>query len=400
MTMITEARGAFDEAEHTRRVAAVRAEMRRHDLGALVITSPENIYYLIGLNHQGYFAFTMLVFAFDGPPVLLTRGMESYIISKQAPDVDHVGYADSDDAGQAAVRAIHRAGVESERIGVDTQSMYFPPGIWEEMETTLTDVEWFDTSRSSSTEDQFRTGIIDHVRLIKSQAEIEYLKRAAAISDRAVRAGLSVAGVGANEKEVAARAYRELILGGSEYPGFAPLIRSSETLLEEHSTWSDRVLVAGDRIFLELSGAVGRYHAPLTRMAYLAAAPPRAEEAQATALSAFAAARETLRPGVETGDVYAAWQAVVDDALGHDRLRRHHCGYNVGIGFPPSWVGGPAVLGIRPEGKVKIQAGMAFHMLSWITDPDLPPYMVSDSVLVTGDGTEVLTTTRRPLVTD
>jgi len=398
MAYITETRGAFDTSEYERRVEAVRATMRKHDLAALIVTSPENIYYLIGLNHQGYFAFTMLVFPVDGPLVLLTRGMESYIISKQAPDVESIGYSDSDDAGQAAVRAIRQAGVDSDRVGVDTQSMYFPPGVWEEMETTLTDVEWFDTSRSSSTDEQFRAGIIDHIRLIKSEAEIRYMRQAAAISDRAVRAGLAVAGVGANEQEIAAAVYHQMILGGSEYPGFVPLIRSSETLLEEHSTWRNNVLVAGDAVFLELSGTAARYHAPLTRMAYIADVPPGAERARELSLQALEAVQTALRPGARTGEVYSAWQDVVDEGLGHGDLRRHHCGYNVGIGYPPSWVGSSTVLGIRPDGKVRVEAGMAFHLLSWITDPNLSDYFVSDTVVVTDDGPQVLTTTPRTLL--
>jgi Xaa-Pro dipeptidase len=109
------------------------------------------------------------------------------------------------------------------------------------------------------------------------------------------------------------------------------------------------------------------------------------------ALDAFDAVVAALRPGVETGVVYEAWQQVVDGGLGHSRLRRHHCGYSVGIGFPPSWVGSSTVLGIRREGRVRIAAGMTFHVLSWITDPNLGDHFVSDTVAVFEDGADVLT---------
>lgn len=392
--------GAFSAEEHAARVARVRALMAtdQHDLDALVVTSPENIYYLIGLTHQGYFAFTMLVLPRAGDPILLTRQMEAYTISQQAPDIDHIGYGDDEDAGTAALKTLKDLGIAGGRVGVDRSSMFLPAGVWEELEQGLPRVQWIDTSRSPSTAQRFRAGLVDEVRLIKSDSELSYIRKAASISDRAVAAGIATAGVGINEMEVAAEIYREMILGGGEYPGFVPLIRSSETLLQEHSTWRDRHLMPGEKIFMELSGASARYHAPLTRMAYIARAEPAAESAMTLALEAFDAVVAALRPGVETGTVYDAWQQIVDEGLGHDRLRRHHCGYSVGIGFPPSWVGSSAVLGIRRDGKVEVAAGMTFHVLSWIADAALGDYFLSDTVIVGEDETEVVTSTPHTLV--
>jgi Xaa-Pro dipeptidase len=394
--------GAFPADEYAARMCRVRDLMASedHDLDALIVTSPENIYYLIGLNHQGYFAFTMLVVPQAGEPSLLTRRMEAYTISQQAPDVSHIGYGDDEDAGDAAVAVLRGMGITRGRVGVDRSSMFLPAGVWEEMEQGLLGVQWVDISRTASTATGFRTGLVDQVRLVKSDREMAYLRKAASISDRSVTAAMSTAGVGVNEMEVAAAAYREMILGGGEYPGFVPLIRSSETLLQEHSTWRDRHLMPGEALFVELSGASARYHAPLTRMAYLARAEPGAAQARLLAMEAFDAVVAKLRPGVVTGDVYAAWQEVIDQGLGPGRLQRHHCGYSVGIGFPPSWVGSSTVLGIRRGGRVEVAAGMTFHVLSWVTDPDLGDYFVSDTVIVASEGAEVVTTTPRHLVID
>jgi Xaa-Pro dipeptidase len=400
MDQVTTGRGAFPAQEYADRLAAVRSLMAqdRHDLDALLVTSPENIYYLIGLTHQGYFAFTMLVVPREGGLTLLTRQMESYTIAKQAPGVEHRGYGDGEEAGEVAVAAIERMGLGSSRIGVDRSSMFFPAGIWTDLAEGLPRAAWSDTSRSPSTARQFRAGLVDHVRLVKSPAELAYIRRAAALSDRAARAGLATAGVGINEKEVAAEIYRAMILGGGEYPGFVPLVRSTETLMEEHSTWRDRYLEPGDKLFIELSGACARYHAPLGRMGHVGRVEPGAERTHDIAVSALEAVVGALRPGVETGAVYDSWQAVVDEGLGHQRLRRHHCGYSVGIGFPPSWVGSSTVLGLRPAGRVLVEAGMVFHVLSWITDEDLGDYFVSNTVIVGESAASVVTTTPRSLL--
>ncbi len=378
----------FPAEEYRARLMAVREAMRARDLDALLVASPENIYYLVGLSHQGYFAFTLLILRADGAPLLVTRSMERVTLSAQTPDVEHVGFADDEPPADAAVGAVRAAGLASRRIGVEKSTMYFPVRVWEALLQDLPDARWEDGS-----------GLVDELRLVKSPAEIAYTRQAAALSDRAVRAGIATAGVGVNEREVAAEVYRALVTGGSEYPGMAPLVRSTETLLHEHSTWRDRVLTPGDALFIELSASVRRYHAPLTRLVHVGHAPEGVGAAAQIVLAGLEAIRSALRPGAVTGDVYASWQAVVDQALGHPNYRRHHCGYTIGIGFPPSWVGGSAVVGIRPGSTITVREGMVFHVLSWLLGVEPGDYGVSDTLLVMTAGGQLLTSTSRaPMV--
>lgn len=372
----------FPTSEYAARLAAVRADMAAAGLDALLLVSPEDVYYLIGLTHQGYFAFTLLLIEPAGPPHLMTRSVELLTIAAQAPQVVHVGFADHEEPADATVRLLRERRHARSRVGVDMTSMYLPVRVWEQLREEL-DAAWADAS-----------DLVRDRRLVKSDRELRCVREAAALSDRAVRAGIVTAGVGVNEREVAAAVYQSLVSGGSEYPGFAPLVRSGDLLFHEHATWRDRVLGAGDCLFLELSAAVRRYHAPLSRFVYLGRAPAGIERAAEVVEAALAAAAAVLVPGRTSGEVYAAWQRVIDEALGHDRYRRHHCGYTVGIGFPPSWVGGPKVTSLRAGGTLELREGMVFHLLSWLLEQDdLPSYGVSDTVLVTPAGGEVLTST-------
>jgi Xaa-Pro dipeptidase len=379
----------FPTSEYEERLAAVRADMEEQHLDALLLVSPEDIYYLVGLSHQGYFAYTLLVVPRQGRLFLVTRSMEMVTIAAQAPDVRHVGFADHQEPADATVELLRDQGLDAARLGVDMSSMYLPVRIWDQLRTDLA-VRWVDAS-----------DLVWARRLVKSERELECVRQAAAISDRALRAGVMTAGVGVNEREVAARVYESLVAGGSEYPGFAPLVRSADLLFQEHTTWRDRVLGAGECLFLELSASVRRYHAPLSRFVYLGRAPDGIEASAEIAVAGLHAVREALVPGTTTGEAYEAWQTVVDEGLGHGRYRRHHCGYTVGIGFPPSWVGGPKVTSLRSGGTLRLQEGMVFHVLSWLLGQDLPDYGVSDTVLVTAEGGEVLTSTSRaPIIVD
>lgn len=370
------------------RLAAVHRAMRDRELDALLLTTPENVYYLTGLQHQGYFAFTMLVVPVEGDLVLVARAMEAATVRDQAPSVRHVAFADHEQPADGALRAVRDAGITGGRIALDTESMFLPPAVVDALRQGLPSTSWVDSGP-----------IVDGIRLVKSHWELDCIRQAAAISDRAMRAGLEVAGVGVNQREVAATIYHSMILGGSEYPGFVPLVRSTSALLHEHQTWLDRVLTAGDGLLVELSATIGRYHAPLTRLVHVGRPPEDLDRIAAAALDALRAARDALRPGATGAAVYAAWQDVIDDALGHRDYRRHHCGYTVGIGFPPSWVGGSSVVGIRPDGDLLIREGMVFHLLSWVLGQGRSDFAVSDTAVVTADGAELVTSTNRgPLV--
>jgi Xaa-Pro dipeptidase len=99
-----------------------------------------------------------------------------------------------------------------------------------------------------------------------------------------------------------------------------------------------------------------------------------------------------LQPGRKARDVYNAWQAVVDDA-GLAHYRRHHCGYCVGIGVPPSWTGGNNIIGLRAGSDLEIKKGMSFHILSWLMGTGRGDHFLSNTVLISDNCTEVLTRT-------
>ena len=380
---------AFPPEEHDARVGAVRAAMEEHGLAGLLLASPEDLYYLVGLNNFGYFAVTLLVLPLEGPPLLVARAMEGPTVRVQAPRCVHVAYEDDEDPAEATIAAVRQAGLDASVLGADGSTMSLPPAVWARIQGGLANVRWTDGG-----------GLVARMRIVKSSREVAHVRRAAAISDRALQAGLAAAAEGVTEREVVAAIYAALIEAGSESPAIPPLVRSTPTLALEHVTWSDRPLARRDALFIELSASVARYHAPVSRFAHVGEAPAGLDDVARHALAALDAVRGALRPGVPAGEVYAAWQATIDGALGHSRYRRHHCGYVTGIGFAPSWTGaGAPPVGLRPGQELVLREGMVFHVFSWILGQGPADYGVSDTALVTADGCELLTTTaREPII--
>lgn len=375
----------FPDEEYRVRLQNVRQKMAGSDLDACLISSPENIYYLTGLSHQGFFACHMLIVPREGELALVARAMERVTVEAQVRGARFIGYADGADPAPVTCAALVEAGLGSARLGLEKNTLFLPLKIAEGIVAGLPGANWSDVS-----------GLVDELRLIKSPRELACIRQAAAVTEAMMHAAIGTAKAGVNERDVAAEVHRAMILAGGEYPGFGPFIRSTPRLGQEHGTWSDRILAKGDALFLEVAGCVRRYHAPMGRLIFVGEAPPGAKEIEPVCLEAFDAIVNAIRPGVKAGEVYRAWQDRVDRA-GLSHYRRHHCGYLVGIGFPPSWVGGSMVVGLRHDSNLELRAGMAFHLLSWLMGSARGDYFVSNTAILTENGCEVLSTVPRHL---
>lgn len=369
----------FPQEELNRRLTRVRERMEARGLDACLIASPENIYYLTGLDHWGFFALHLLIVPEEGELCLVTRSMEAPTIRGQAPQVLHSGYQDDEDATLHICGALKKMGLGGGQIGVEQDTLFLPARVAYGLADTLPAVRWSDVS-----------GMVDGLRLVKSDLELAYVREAARVTQAMMQAALETAHEGVNEREIAAEVHRAMIMAGGDSPGFGPFIRSTPTLDQEHVTWRDRRLVIGDKLLLEMAGCVHRYHAPMGRLLFVGKAPPGLDWIGRVCLEAFDRVVETIRPGVQVRTVYQAWQTRVDDA-GLAHYQRHHCGYLVGIAFPPSWVGGNKVVGLRRGSDRILQEGMVMHLLSWLLGSGKGDYFVSNAAIVTETGCEVLT---------
>lgn len=369
-------RNPFSDAELARRLKAVRAEIAVRDLDLAVFSAPESVFYLTGLDHWGYFAPHHLIVRPEGEMVLVTRQMERVTIENQVRNARFSGHSDSVTAASHLAREL--GPLAGKRVGFETASsgLTFAAG----QEIAAGAGGWADI-----------TDLTDTLRLEKSPEEQALLRAAAKASDAGTIAAIAAIHDGAREADVAAECTAAMIRAGSNPPGFGPFLRPDHRIAEEHTTWGDGNYRNGERVMLELAGCVSRYHAPMGRLIHLGFIRDEDAEMAEIAKRAFDAAFNGLRPGRHARDVYADWQAVVD-AAAMPHYRRHHCGYLVGIGFPPSWTGGNKVTGLRNDSDLAIREGMSFHLLSWFTETGRGNFFVSNTALLGPDGPELLTT--------
>jgi Xaa-Pro dipeptidase len=368
----------FSDNELSDRLKRVRAVMSEKEIDAALVFSPENIYYLTGLDHQGFFSPHILVVPKKGDMQLILRAMEEATCRSQIDNARFQGHSDAETPAEKAIQVIKKMGLAGTRLGIEKHALFTPIGLWETLAKELTESIWKDFSH-----------VIDRLRMVKSVAELGYIQEASRISAAMMQAARDAAGAGVSESEIAAEVMRAMVLAGGELPGFGPFIRATPSMPQEHVTWGNYRLQTGDVLFVELSGCRRRYHAPMGRLFFIGKMPEGTEKIARICENAFDAVVAAIKPGVTANEAYQAWQTVVDNA-GLKHYRRHHCGYMVGVGFPPSWVGGSGVVGLRHHSNQVLATGMSFHLLSWLVGSGLGDYLITDTVILTVTGGQSL----------
>jgi Xaa-Pro aminopeptidase len=236
--------------------------------------------------------------------------------------------------------------------------------------------------------------ILPVVKTRKSEAEIAYLREAGRLSTLGMEAALHACHAGSTDNDVAAAAYAAMVRGGSEFMCIEPIVTVGERAGIPHTSFRRNRLAAGDAVFIEVGACVRRYSAPLMRTAVLAPAPNALREATAACRDSLDMLLQHLCPGVAAREAATlarrAWQPLCDQLIWHGIY-----GYSVGLGFPPDWNDAPLL--ITEESDALLQPGMCFHVTTSLRQSAQFGVALSETVLITSTGNDVLTGTPREL---
>jgi Xaa-Pro dipeptidase len=376
---------AFPIAEYRERLRRVRAAIAERRLDGLLVHTPENICYLTGYHTTGYYMFQMLVVPPASDPVLVTRLIERTNVDGFAWLDDAVAYADTDDPLAVTARVLADLGLARGRLGVERSGWFLSLDRYRRLINLLAGAELVDGS-----------GIVERERAVKSAAEIARIREAADIADQGVQAAVEVSRAGRTEQAVAAHVHRVMIERGGEYAGLPVFIASGHRTLLTHATWSDKLLEPGDNVLLELAGTVVRYAGPIFRTLSVGRPSEKLARSSAIAIEMLEAVIDAIRPGATAHEVDAAAKTAAA-RVGMERGVKKRAGYSVGLNFPPDW-GEGHFLELREGDRTVLRPGMVFHVPQTCRVEGYPPAGVSETVLVTETGHEVLTRFRRELL--
>jgi Xaa-Pro dipeptidase len=374
----------FSREELAGRRAAACAALQKRGLDGLLMFRQESMFYLTGYDTFGYVFFQCLYLGADGKVTLLTRAPDRLQAQHTSVIEDIRIWVDRPDADPALdLRAILEAhGCRGRKLGVEYEAYGLTARNGKRLEAAL---EGFATLEDAS-------DLVSRLRLVKSPAEIVYVRRAAELADLALDEAHRLAGPGADEADILAAMQSAIIRGGGDDPANEFIIGSGDDALLCRYFSGRRKLSAKDQLTLEFAGAYRHYHSCLMRTIPIGAPPTRQREMHKVAVDALEACKAALMPGRPIGEVFDAHARVLD-AAGYQAYRMNATGYSLGTTFAPNWMDWPMFYHGNPEPAAP---GQVFFIHIIIFDSERGLAMTTGQTVLVGErGIEALS--RRPL---
>lgn len=377
----------FSDGEYARRLAGLRAAMAKEGIDVFLSFTPENLYYLTGNDSPGYYFYLACVVTPDQPPINVLRRIETTNTLWRSWSRRAVAYGDRDDPVEATLSLLDRIGIAGKRVGLEAEAFFVTPKRYRQL------VAGIEQRGGSVVEAQ----LVEPLRLIKSDEEIAYLRQAARIAERSMQAAIDASREGVTENDVAAAMWATMAGAGGEYAGLPPFIVTGPRSSLAHATWAGRRLERGDLVCYELPGVVHRYCAPLFRCGTVGPAPDDMRRLSDVCAGSLEAAIAAIRPGATSEEVHAASRGNFE-RMGYGELHGHRTAYSVGINYPPDW-GEGHIMSLWPNDERELRPGMTFHLVPGVIVPKRYLISVTETVLVTDTGCEVITRFPRDLFT-
>jgi Xaa-Pro dipeptidase len=348
----------FDPEELAARRRRTVASLREQGLDGLLLFRQESMYYLTGYDSMGYITFQCLYLGADGILTLLTRAPDrvaanrTSIIEDIRIWVDREGASPADDL--RVVLAEH--GCRGKRLGIESDAIGLSLARGRMVEAAL---DGFCTLVDAS-------DLVSKIRVVKSEAELSYIRRAAELADDALEEVNRLAVPGTSDLRLFAAVHDTIFNGGGDYPASRFTITSGENALIVRHYTGHGVIGQDDQVQIEFAGVYRHYHACLFRTVLTGKVNERHREMHDACVETLTACQEACRPNNTVGDIFEAYSRVFDRA-GFRKYRMNACGYSLGAKYPPTWMDWPMIYAGNP---VVLEPNMVFFLQMILVDYD------------------------------
>lgn len=372
------------------RTEKLEAKMEACGARVALITEEDSIAYLAGF--WGYLGVefgrpTMLVVRPGKDPVIITPQMEGEMVSEMTWVSDVQVWEDEGERNWGRVL--------SEVLGSNLDS------VWVERQRIPARVRnWLDEQKVAL---QDISPLLGDLRMIKSELEIDIMKKAGLIAGEMMTAAHASLKVGAPEYESAlavinagSRAAANFLTDKGWERFVSPMIHNLQILQSGadtafvHRRASVRQYREGDPVYFCFCNMAQfkQYKLGFDRMFHVGRVDANAEHAQQAAIDAQRKALDAIRPGVRAEDVAAAANEVYRD-------RGYAAGYRTGRAIGTAYLEAPE---LKAGDKTILQPGMTFAVDGGITVDGECGGRIGDSIVVTEQGFEFLTDYRREVM--
>ncbi|MBY6090476.1 M24 family metallopeptidase [Maritimibacter alkaliphilus] len=361
---------AFTRDEYAARLVALRQRMATAELDLLVIDQFEHMVYFGG--HLPTAAmYQCLLVPLVGDPVMVIRALDAQVFHETSWLETCVAFGDAADPIAIAAAEIQRMGQAGGRIGLEGDSHFM----------TLDRAEAFRTALAGARFTTFSRQMWE-MRQVKSPAELDHLRHAALICDRATLAGFAAAQAGVNEREVTAAITAEALRTGADNTRLV-LMASGPRSAALHGALGHRVLAPGDLLHVEMVPHFRGYTSRIMRPKSIGAPDDDQLRIAETMVALQDAQYAAMTPGAAAADV----DRILREGILSAGLRDEYTnvtGYTLGLVYIPRTSDFTRVF--QADSTWTLEENMVFHMYAWAGG-----MAFSDTVVVTPEGGQRMT---------
>ena len=375
----------FTVKEYKNRLKKVQSEMQKKGIELLISQDTANINYLTGYDAWSfYYSQCVIVHVNSDEPLCFVRAQDAggAFITTYLKKENIIIYDEKyihtwpTHPYDVLVDLIRKKKWDKINIGVEMDAHYFTAYCYEKLKKGLPNAKILDSER-----------LVNWVRVEKSIAEIECMKKAATISEMAMKTAMETISPDVRQCDAVAEIQRTLFRGtpeyGGEYASIATLLPTGKGTSASHLTASDKKFVNGEATIIELSGTYKRYHAPMARTINLGKPDQKKLDAMKATNEALEEGIKASKPGNTANDVAEKFWGVLDK---YGIKKESRTGYSIGIGYPPDW--GEHTLNIYKGDMTILKPNMCYHMIAVMQFGDWG-VEASEAVRVTESGSEL-----------
>ena len=369
----------FSNEEFKNRKNKVLESMKKENIDALLMFRQESMYWLTGYDTFGYVFFQSLVLNNNGEIILLTRAPDL----RQAQNTSNIKdiriWVDEDGSNPTKdlMNILNELNLKGTKIGVEYEAYGLTGRNALRLNKSL--------ENYCTVEDQ--SELITKLRVIKSKEEINYVRKAAELADRALDEAWKHAKAGISESKILAEMNRVIFEGGGDYPANEFIIGSGKNALLCRYQAEKQILNNQDQLTIEWAGTFRHYHSAMFRTIPIGKADPKHYKMHEACVEALKKCEDKLKPGNKIGEVFDIHAKTFDD-LGFNKARMNACGYSLGSTFSPNWMDWPMLYTNNPY---VIKPGNVFFMHMILMDSDNNLAMnLGETYLVNEGGNERL----------
>ena len=383
----------FTKEEYKARLKKVQISMQEKGIELLISQDTANMNYLTGYDAWSfYYAQCVIVHVNAEEPLCFVRAQDAggAYIKTYLKDENIIKYHEKYihtwplHPYDYLVEIIKEKKWDKLSIGLEMDSHYFTAYCYEKINQGLPNAKLKDSER-----------LVNWVRLVKSNAEIELMKSAALISEIGMKTAIDSINPGVRQCDAVAEIQRALFVGtpefGGEYSSIATLLPTGKGTSASHLTATQDKFVSGEATIIELSGTYKRYHAPMARTVLLGKPDQKKIDAMKATNEALESGIAATKPGNTADDVAQKFWKVLDK---YNIKKESRTGYSIGIGYPPDW--GEHTLNILKGDKTILQPNVTFHMIAVMQFGDWG-VEASEAIRVTEKGFELFCNLSREL---